>query len=161
MNNEHKERFLMTTFKRACELVADHFGSPVVREYGAKTVDGRWIVLHGTEAELSGQATGGYAGDGVTTVTEDGKVEFTSGFDLWTGAEDVGVWPNNEHPLFPQVEVELSDQDGNAFSIIGRTVKAMRRAGVPEKDRQAYVAEATSGDYNHVLQTTIRTVTTS
>lgn len=154
----------MTTFERACELVAEHFGSPIVRAYGAKTADGRWIVLHGTEAELSGQAVGGYAGDGVTTVDADGNVKFTHGFELWTGAEDVGSWPNNERtrdPLFPQVEVELSDQDGNAFSIIGRTVKAMRRAGVPEEDRQAYVAEATSGDYDHVLQTTIRTVTTS
>lgn len=59
---------------------------------------------------------------------------------------------------FPEVEVELSGQDGNAFAILGRVQKEMRRAGVSADDIEAYVDEATSGDYDHLLVTTMRTV---
>ena len=62
-------------------------------------------------------------------------------------------------PKFPEIEVQLSDEDGNAFSIIGRIRKAMRNGGVPDEDVQAFQDEATSGDYDHVLQTAFRTVT--
>lgn len=51
------------------------------------------------------------------------------------------------------VEVKLIGEDGNAFSIIGRCAKAMRRAGVSSETISAFQAEATSGDYDHVLQT--------
>jgi hypothetical protein len=61
-------------------------------------------------------------------------------------------------PKFPNVKVQLVGEDGNAFAILGRVQKAMRRAGVDEADVKAYMAEATSGDYDHLLQTTMRTV---
>lgn len=86
---------MSTTWEQARELVRERYGSPVVREYGARTPDGRWIVIHGTEAELSGEAVGGYAGDGVTTVDADGTVEFHGGRELWRDAEDIGEWPDS------------------------------------------------------------------
>ena len=46
-------------------------------------------------------------------------------------------------------------EDGNAVAILGRTAAALRRAGVPKDEIDAYVAEATSGDYDHLLQTTM------
>jgi Domain of unknown function (DUF4314) len=58
-------------------------------------------------------------------------------------------------PRYPEVQVQLSGQDGNAFAILGRTTAALRAAGVPQEDIDAYVAEATSGDYDHLLHTTM------
>jgi hypothetical protein len=44
---------------------------------------------------------------------------------------------------------------GNAFAILGRTAAAMRQAGVPQDEIDGFFAEATSGDYDHLLQTTM------
>ena len=50
------------------------------------------------------------------------------------------------------VVVQLSGEDGNAFFIIGRVSKALRRAG-HEDLVEAFREEAMSGDYDHVIQT--------
>ncbi len=55
---------------------------------------------------------------------------------------------------FPDVTVELLGQDGNAFMIMGLVQKALRRAG-HGKEVAAYIEEATSGDYDHLLSTTM------
>lgn len=55
------------------------------------------------------------------------------------------------------VEVTLIGEDGNAFAILGNVVRAMRHAGI-EQVIDEYQAEATSGDYDHLLQTTMRYV---
>ena len=59
---------------------------------------------------------------------------------------------------YPQVKVELVGQDGNAFSIIGRVTGAMRRAGLTAEQRKEFTDEATSGDYDHLLQTVMEFV---
>lgn len=64
-------------------------------------------------------------------------------------------------PVFPDVHVELSGQDGNAFSILGRVQRAMRDAGIPEDQVKAYLAEAQSGDYDHLLRVTMTWVDVS
>ena len=61
-------------------------------------------------------------------------------------------------PKFPEIEVQLSGEDGNAFSIIGRVQKAMRRAGVSVEDIKIFQDDATSGDYDHVLTIAMETV---
>jgi Domain of unknown function (DUF4314) len=58
-------------------------------------------------------------------------------------------------PRYPEVQVQLSGQDGNAFAILGRTAAALRAAGVPQEEIDAFFAEATSGDYDHLLHTTM------
>jgi len=58
-------------------------------------------------------------------------------------------------PRYPEVQVQLSGEDGNAFAILGRTTAALRAAGVPSEEIDAYFAEATSGDYDHLLHTTM------
>lgn len=45
-------------------------------------------------------------------------------------------------PKFPDIEVYLSDEDGNAFIIIGKVQRALRRAGEAEAATQ-FRAEAT------------------
>ena len=61
---------------------------------------------------------------------------------------------------YPHVHFSLSKSDGNAFVIIGGVRKAMRRAGIPNEEIEAFSEEAQSGDYNHVLQTVMKTVET-
>ena len=56
-------------------------------------------------------------------------------------------------PKYPHVEVQLSDEDGNAFFIISRTRRALKRAGVDDAEIEAFQNEAMSGDYGHVLDT--------
>ena len=64
-------------------------------------------------------------------------------------------------PLYPEVEVQLSGQDGNAFSIMGRVTKALADAGVPKEKRTEFQNECMSGDYDHLLQTCIKWVSAS
>jgi len=62
---------------------------------------------------------------------------------------------------FPKAHAKLVGQDGNAFSIMGIVAKAMRRAGCTEADVTAYTEDAMSGDYNNLLQVSMRTVNVS
>ncbi len=65
----------------------------------------------------------------------------------------------NQGVKFPEVEVKLSGQDGNAFAIIGRVQAAMRRAKISAEDIREFRKEAMSGDYDYLLQTVMNTVT--
>ena len=64
-------------------------------------------------------------------------------------------------PKHPDIEVHLSGEDANAFFMIGRTRRALRRAGVSADEVQQFTSEAESGDYNNVIATIGRWVTVS
>ena len=64
-------------------------------------------------------------------------------------------------PLYPDVSVQLTDTDGNAFVIIGTVVRSLRRAGVDAEERDRFTKEATAGDYDHLLQTCMKWVSVS
>lgn len=51
------------------------------------------------------------------------------------------------------VTVDLIGTDGNAFSIIGKVTKAMRRGGIDAETINEFTTEAMSGDYDHLLRT--------
>jgi len=53
---------------------------------------------------------------------------------------------------FVKPEVELVGQDGNAFAIIGRVSKALRKAGSPEKAKEFQNKALRSSDYDALLQ---------
>jgi hypothetical protein len=59
------------------------------------------------------------------------------------------------------INVSLIGHDGNAFSIMGAVTKAMRRAGVSREEQDQYFQEATAGDYNELLVTTMKWVNVS
>ena len=61
-------------------------------------------------------------------------------------------------PRYPDIFVQLTGEDGNAFAILGRTTRALRDAGLDHDEIDQYYSEATSGDYHHLLQTTMRWV---
>lgn len=56
---------------------------------------------------------------------------------------------------YPNIFVDLSRVDGNAFSIMGVVTRAMKQHGLPASEVDAYRKEATSGDYDHLLATTL------
>ena len=60
------------------------------------------------------------------------------------------------NPKYPDVHVPLTGEDGNAMFIMARATRAARKAGVPKEEIEAYSREATSGDYDNVLQTTMK-----
>lgn len=53
----------------------------------------------------------------------------------------------------PEISVQLVGTDGNAFALLGTVRKALRTAGVSSDEISDFFDEATSGDYNHLLQT--------
>lgn len=48
--------------------------------------------------------------------------------------------------------LQLSGMDGNAFFILGRAMSILRKNGYTEEDIKRYEEDATSGDYDHLLQ---------
>jgi hypothetical protein len=59
-------------------------------------------------------------------------------------------------PKYPHVHVNLVGKDGNAFMILSRCRHAAKNAGVDKQEIKAFNKEATSGDYNHLLQTCMK-----
>lgn len=62
---------------------------------------------------------------------------------------------------YTNVSVQLVGKDGNAFNVLGLVLRALKRAGVPKEERDAFLDEAASGDYRHLLATAARWVNVS
>jgi len=62
---------------------------------------------------------------------------------------------SNHEVRFPDIEVQLSGEDGNAYVILGLVQRALRRGGATNEEVRAYFAEATADDYDHLLQVTM------
>lgn len=60
---------------------------------------------------------------------------------------------------YPEIEVQLSGEDGNAFFIIAAIRKELRRGGVSSEEVKKFSTEAMSGDYDNVLLTAQKWVT--
>ena len=56
------------------------------------------------------------------------------------------------------IEVDLSKVDGNAYGVLAAVDRALRKAGAPQSDRDEYQREAKSGDYDHLIDTTMKYV---
>lgn len=65
----------------------------------------------------------------------------------------------SEHVVkFPEIVVRLTEVNGNSFCIMGAVTQAMRLADVSKADIDAYRAEAIAGNYDNLLQVTMRYV---
>jgi hypothetical protein len=61
---------------------------------------------------------------------------------------------------FPDIKVPLFTQD-NPLAILGRTIKAMRSAGVEQDEIDTYIKQATSGrNFKNLLAVTAQWVST-
>ena len=72
-----------------------------------------------------------------------------------------GAWHDSLAQIPACLTVELVNTDGNAFAILGRVQAALRKAGVSRKEHQAFLADATAGDYAHLLAVVCATVHTA
>jgi hypothetical protein len=54
---------------------------------------------------------------------------------------------------YPDVFVQLTGEDGNAFAIMGRVISALKDAGVSKEEIDEYLAQSKSGDYDNLLRT--------
>ena len=53
---------------------------------------------------------------------------------------------------YPEIEVQLSGNDGNAYAIMGAVQRALRRAEVPQHEIEQYLNQSMSGDYDNLLR---------
>lgn len=64
-------------------------------------------------------------------------------------------------PKYPNVKVRLSRVNGNAFALMAAVKTAMKKAKIPDEEGTLFVEEATSGDYDHLIQTCMKWVAVS
>lgn len=69
----------------------------------------------------------------------------------------MGVKVENE-PKFPNVVVKITGKDSNAFSIMGDVAKKLRKGEATADQIKQFYEEATSGDYDHLLQVVMKWV---
>lgn len=62
-------------------------------------------------------------------------------------------------PKYPEVEVQLTGTDGNAYAILTKMRVAMKRAGFEVDEIREFSDEAMAGNYDHLLQTCMKWVT--
>lgn len=55
------------------------------------------------------------------------------------------------------INIKIVGEDSNAFAILGRCRKAMKYAGCTTAEIDAFVKEATSQDYHHLIMTVLGT----
>ena len=60
---------------------------------------------------------------------------------------------------YPEIEVQLTGNDGNAFAIMGAVRKALKQAKVSAEEIAEYTKQSTSGDYNNLLRVAMAWVT--
>lgn len=62
---------------------------------------------------------------------------------------------------YPHIAVQLTGQDGNAFNLLNIVIQAMKRNDVSNDECNAFMSEATSGNYDQLLATCMKWVNAS
>jgi hypothetical protein len=60
--------------------------------------------------------------------------------------------------IYENISVELTGEDGNAFAIMAKITRALRKGGASNTDIEKYQAESMSGSYDNLLQTAMKWV---
>lgn len=50
------------------------------------------------------------------------------------------------------IKIKLIGKNGNAFSILAKVNKKLEKHNVPQQDRDLFLKQAMSGDYNNLLR---------
>lgn len=58
-------------------------------------------------------------------------------------------------------KLKLTGVDSNAFAILGAAIRVMKQHGCTDREIESFKKEATSGDYDHLLQTVMEHVDVS
>ena len=62
---------------------------------------------------------------------------------------------------YPNIKVQLTGNDGNAYAVLGNVRRAMRRAKVETPEIEEFMKEAMSFNYDHLLRTCCKWVSVS
>lgn len=62
-------------------------------------------------------------------------------------------------PKYPDITVQLSGHDGNAFAVMAAVRRALEKAGVPSAETRRYTEESMSGNYDDLIVTATKWVT--
>ena len=62
---------------------------------------------------------------------------------------------------YPEIDVRLVGNDGNAFAIMGAVTRALRQHRVPAEEIKEFQMTCMGGDYNHLLATCMAWVNVS
>lgn len=60
------------------------------------------------------------------------------------------------NPKYPDITVQLSDKDSNAFVILALCRQAALKAGVSKEEISAFLEEAKADDFDHLVRTAMR-----
>ena len=60
---------------------------------------------------------------------------------------------------YPEIEVQLTGNDGNAFAIMGIVTQALKKANVSKDEVAEYTKQSMSGDYDNLLRVAMSWVT--
>ena len=52
--------------------------------------------------------------------------------------------------------INIDEVDGNAFAVLATVQKALKKAGADEEHVRHYLEDAKDGDYDHLLQTSMK-----
>lgn len=55
-------------------------------------------------------------------------------------------------PKYPLINAKVSQYNGRIEPVVGTIKRAMKRAGVPQHEIDAFVREAMASDFDHVLK---------
>jgi len=56
-------------------------------------------------------------------------------------------------PKYNEITVQLVGMDGNAFSIMGRVLNALKTAGISQSEIDEFIKQATASNYDNLLMT--------
>jgi hypothetical protein len=62
-------------------------------------------------------------------------------------------------PKYPDVHVQWTGHNGGVYGPLARCLDAMTRAGISSMERDRFTAEATAGDYGHLLRVSVEWLT--
>lgn len=65
---------------------------------------------------------------------------------------------NDQEIRFPKAVITADLFGDNAFAILGAASRALRKAGATKEDIDLYRKQAMSGDYEHLMQVTLKWV---
>ena len=60
---------------------------------------------------------------------------------------------------YPEIEVQLTGNDGNAYAIMGVVRQALKQANVSKDEVAEYTKQSMSGDYDNLLRVAMSWVT--
>lgn len=118
-------------------------------EYDAFTrlIYKEWPWLEGRGGDRNGKRQ-------VVAITARGRETLYANPEGYSYARYIGTALSAESPIkYPDIHVQLSGNDGNAFMVLGLCQRAAKKGGLSEKEISAFMTEAQAGNYSHLLNT--------